>query len=677
MAKADPKVNYYAVLELTPTAGTEDIKKQFRKLARSYHPDRNPGKETEYVPKFQAIQAAHEILSDPQERAKYDADRRRLGLSSKTTGTNRYSAHSDFPPPPRRTARTQPPQPPPRANPTPPPTWWQHTAPPPPPQTPNSRRTGYARPTQPPPVPPRSGQDSAKAARDAAAREAEAAARAFHHFTHMPPGFGQPQREQWSDEEPRRPRASSRTERPEPFGSFGRSNTTRSSKKSGFDPSTPGIGDWEPQAPRSSAYTSYARQSTPKESPRSPKPQQPSPTSFPPPPPPPIHPTGNPFQTRPEDMPFTDNMPRMSQPYAAHPSEKSYFKPEPVRRSNTVRESSRQASSRGPTPTKTSPRGPTNRHRSVSPPRRASETPMSPRGRTPHAQPEAKKQSSDSRSNSMDPNFHQNELDSDDPDSDDSSLSGTNGSNGFSDPPRKKAEPGQFWRKTKAAGMRSMPETPLSGGGGAKPMGQERSYHMWAQQWPFGPERTNMKHKLPSWAFPSFVTTKKSKFDEQGKREEPVAQRGDELNGLVITECAHFVDFGFRTYISLVGGHVLTTASAALIFQDSCLLAALTLRAAARSISTRSSHRQSNCPSSVAQTPSSHPRLRPAVAPKRPLRAVPPAHQVLPARAMGARTQRVANRCHPWARGTRRRRRFRPSPPNSATRNSTKTSGTT
>jgi curved DNA-binding protein CbpA len=32
MVKADPKVNYYSALEVTPTASTEDIKKQFRKL---------------------------------------------------------------------------------------------------------------------------------------------------------------------------------------------------------------------------------------------------------------------------------------------------------------------------------------------------------------------------------------------------------------------------------------------------------------------------------------------------------------------------------------------------------------------------------------------------------------------------------------------------------------------
>ncbi|KAF2840165.1 heat shock protein DnaJ, partial [Patellaria atrata CBS 101060] len=72
MVKADPKHNYYADLDISPNADTDEIKKQFRKLALKYHPDRNPGRETECVPRFQAIQAAHEILTDNEVRAKYD-----------------------------------------------------------------------------------------------------------------------------------------------------------------------------------------------------------------------------------------------------------------------------------------------------------------------------------------------------------------------------------------------------------------------------------------------------------------------------------------------------------------------------------------------------------------------------------------------------------------------------
>ncbi|EFQ98537.1 DnaJ domain-containing protein [Nannizzia gypsea CBS 118893] len=79
MVKPDVSRDYYADLGVGPNADQEEIKKQFRKLALKYHPDRNPGKEAEYNSKFQAIQAAHEILVDPQLRLKYDTGRLRAG----------------------------------------------------------------------------------------------------------------------------------------------------------------------------------------------------------------------------------------------------------------------------------------------------------------------------------------------------------------------------------------------------------------------------------------------------------------------------------------------------------------------------------------------------------------------------------------------------------------------
>ncbi|GME52550.1 Heat shock protein DNAJ [Neofusicoccum parvum] len=128
MVKADPKRNYYADLEVAPDADAEEIRKQFRKLALKWHPDRNPGREQECVPRFQAIQAAHEILGDPGERQRYDLERRKRGGGG-GTGTytprqpaprgNPYQATSNFPPPPRRTGggRAQPPPRPDYANP--------------------------------------------------------------------------------------------------------------------------------------------------------------------------------------------------------------------------------------------------------------------------------------------------------------------------------------------------------------------------------------------------------------------------------------------------------------------------------------------------------------------------------------------------------------------------------
>ncbi|KAF2091971.1 heat shock protein DnaJ, partial [Saccharata proteae CBS 121410] len=72
MVKADPKRDYYADLGVSPDADADEIRKQFRKLALKWHPDRNPGSEAECVPKFQAIQAAQEILVDTEQRRQYD-----------------------------------------------------------------------------------------------------------------------------------------------------------------------------------------------------------------------------------------------------------------------------------------------------------------------------------------------------------------------------------------------------------------------------------------------------------------------------------------------------------------------------------------------------------------------------------------------------------------------------
>ncbi|KAL4941362.1 hypothetical protein BDV06DRAFT_4567 [Aspergillus oleicola] len=92
MVKLDVRRDYYADLGLTHSADAEDIKKQFRKLALKYHPDRNPGREVESNAKFQAIQAAHEILIDPHQRLKYDTDRLRNGYYNSPKPTPRREA---------------------------------------------------------------------------------------------------------------------------------------------------------------------------------------------------------------------------------------------------------------------------------------------------------------------------------------------------------------------------------------------------------------------------------------------------------------------------------------------------------------------------------------------------------------------------------------------------------
>ena len=65
-------IDYYKVLELPRTASESDIKKAYRKLARKYHPDLNPNDQAAKV-KFQQINEANEVLSDPEKRKKYDA----------------------------------------------------------------------------------------------------------------------------------------------------------------------------------------------------------------------------------------------------------------------------------------------------------------------------------------------------------------------------------------------------------------------------------------------------------------------------------------------------------------------------------------------------------------------------------------------------------------------------
>lgn len=65
------KKDYYEVLEISKTAGAEEIKKAYHKLAMKYHPDRNAG-DTEAEAKFKEINEAYEVLKDEQKRAAYD-----------------------------------------------------------------------------------------------------------------------------------------------------------------------------------------------------------------------------------------------------------------------------------------------------------------------------------------------------------------------------------------------------------------------------------------------------------------------------------------------------------------------------------------------------------------------------------------------------------------------------
>jgi molecular chaperone DnaJ len=70
MATATKK-DYYEILGVKKNASSEDIRKAFRKLARKYHPDVNPG-DRAAEEKFKAISEANDVLSDPKKRKIYD-----------------------------------------------------------------------------------------------------------------------------------------------------------------------------------------------------------------------------------------------------------------------------------------------------------------------------------------------------------------------------------------------------------------------------------------------------------------------------------------------------------------------------------------------------------------------------------------------------------------------------
>src|SRR5258705_6576487 len=61
----------YEVLGVKPDASADDIRKAYRKLAKQFHPDLNPGK-PEAEARFKAVSAAYDLVSDPDRRARYD-----------------------------------------------------------------------------------------------------------------------------------------------------------------------------------------------------------------------------------------------------------------------------------------------------------------------------------------------------------------------------------------------------------------------------------------------------------------------------------------------------------------------------------------------------------------------------------------------------------------------------
>src|ERR687895_880562 len=65
------KLDLYKALEVSKEASQDEIRRSYRRLARKYHPDANPG-DRQAEERFKEIQQAYEVLSNPEKRREYD-----------------------------------------------------------------------------------------------------------------------------------------------------------------------------------------------------------------------------------------------------------------------------------------------------------------------------------------------------------------------------------------------------------------------------------------------------------------------------------------------------------------------------------------------------------------------------------------------------------------------------
>jgi DnaJ-class molecular chaperone len=81
--------NYYKILEISPSANEQEIKKQYRKLALKYHPDKPGGNET----MFKEVLEAYGVLSDSTEKQNYDkAQRQGIEYHAPSSVNNRIDS---------------------------------------------------------------------------------------------------------------------------------------------------------------------------------------------------------------------------------------------------------------------------------------------------------------------------------------------------------------------------------------------------------------------------------------------------------------------------------------------------------------------------------------------------------------------------------------------------------
>src|SRR3990172_4025372 len=88
--------DYYEILGVSKNASQDDIKKAYRKFARKYHPDLNPGDKTSEH-KFKEINEAYSVLGEEKKRADYDQFGKSPFEASASSSEQRYEgARPDF-----------------------------------------------------------------------------------------------------------------------------------------------------------------------------------------------------------------------------------------------------------------------------------------------------------------------------------------------------------------------------------------------------------------------------------------------------------------------------------------------------------------------------------------------------------------------------------------------------
>ena len=86
------KRDYYDVLGVSRTASDEEIRKAFRRLARKYHPDSNPG-DKQAEAKFKELNEAYSVLSDPKKKQIYD----QVGMAGGGNGYQEFHFNANDP----------------------------------------------------------------------------------------------------------------------------------------------------------------------------------------------------------------------------------------------------------------------------------------------------------------------------------------------------------------------------------------------------------------------------------------------------------------------------------------------------------------------------------------------------------------------------------------------------